>query len=347
MNAKSIKKFIRNFIFFIALIIFTFWLIFKDQDIRQLVDILRSANLIYIFIGIIFMFLYFVIESINIRSILKSFGERIPVIKALKYTFIGFFFSAITPAASGGQPMEIYYMRKDGIPVANSTLSLLIQLCGFQISTISLGIVCAISNPYLLKGGFTFLFIIGVLLNFSALTLLLIGIFSKKLTKKLVNFFVKILEFFKIKNIDSRKEKINSALETYNESSIYIKTHRIEFIKSIVRVFIQIILYYSIPFFVYKSFGLNDYNILRLISLQAVLYCTTSGIPLPGAIGISEGVFLGIYGIAFGTEFLNSGMILFRGITFYLFVIISLVVVMINIIRSKNIEIKNTYNESL
>ena len=322
MNAKSIKKFIRNFIFFIALIIFTFWLIFKDQDIRQLVDILRSANLIYIFIGIIFMFLYFVIESINIRSILKSFGERIPVIKALKYTFIGFFFSAITPAASGGQPMEIYYMRKDGIPVANSTLSLLIQLCGFQISTISLGIVCAISNPYLLKGGFTFLFIIGVLLNFSALTLLLIGIFSKKLTKKLVNFFVKILEFFKIKNIDSRKEKINSALETYNESSIYIKTHRIEFIKSIVRVFIQIILYYSIPFFVYKSFGLNDYNILRLISLQSVLYCTTSGIPLPGAIGISEGVFLGIYGIAFGTEFLNSGMLLFRGITFYFFVII-------------------------
>ena len=347
MNKKSIKKFIRNFVFFIALIIFTFWIIFRNQDIRELVDILRSANLIYIFIGIIVMLLYFVIESINIKNILKSFGEHISVIRALKYTFIGFFFSAITPAASGGQPMEIYYMRKDGIPVANSTLSLLIQLCGFQISTISLGIVCAILNSYLLKGGFTFLFIIGVLLNLSALTLLLIGIFSKRLTKKLVKLFIKILELFKVKQMDSRKERINTAIETYNESSVYIKTHKIEFIKSILRVFIQIILYYSVPFLIYKSFGLNDYNILKLISLQAVLYCTTSGIPLPGAIGISEGVFLGIYGIVFGTELLNSGMLLFRGITFYLYVIISLVVVMINIIRSKSIKNENTDNYNL
>ena len=335
MNIKNLKKILRNFIFFIALIIFTFWFIFKDQDFNELLEVIRLANSFYILLGILIMLMYFLMESINIKCILKSFGNKISIFSALKYTLIGFFFSAITPAASGGQPMEIYYMRKDGIPVAHSTLSLLIQLCGFQISTLSLGIICIIINSSLLNGGFIFLFILGVLLNLSALTLLLIGIFSKRLTKKLVIFFIKVLEFFKVKDIDERKEKINAALVTYNESSIYIKTHKNEFIKAILRVFVQVLLYYSIPFIVYKSFGLNEYNILKLISLQAVLYCTTSGIPLPGAIGISEGVFLGIYGTIFGNELLSSAMLLFRGITFYLFVIASQLVVIINSIKTK------------
>lgn len=338
MDIKTIKKFVRNIIFFIILIILTFWILFKDQDMNQLFNIIRMAKKSYVFLGFFIMLLFFFMESYNIKSILKTFGEKISIFKAYKFTLIGFFFSAITPAATGGQPMEIYYMKKEKISGAHATMALLIQLCGFQISTLSLGIICAIINPTILKGGLLFLFLVGITINGFALFLMLVCVFSKRLTHKIVNIFIKILKIFKIKNIDQKKKDIVRGLEKYNNNSEYIKNHKKEFAICILRVFVQIILYHLVPFCVYKSFGLSEYNIFQLFTMQAVLYTTVSGLPLPGAIGISESVFLGIYGVAFGKELLQSAVLLNRGISFYGFVVISLIVVIFNILSNKRRE---------
>ena len=212
MDIKTIKKFIRNIIFFVILIVLTFWIIFKDQDMNELFNIIRMAKKSYVLLGFFVMLLFFFMEAYNIKSILKTFGEKISIFKAYKFTLIGFFFSAITPAASGGQPMEIYYMKKEKISGAHATMALLIQLCGFQISTLSLGIICAIINPGILKGGLLFLFLVGVTINGFALFLMLVCVFSKRLTAKLINIFVKIMRFFKVKNIEKKQEDLNQQI---------------------------------------------------------------------------------------------------------------------------------------
>ena len=165
MDIKTIRKFIRNVIFFVLLIVITFVLIFKDQDMNQLFNIIKSANKFYIILGFLVMLLSFFMEAYNKKIVLNKFGEKISILKAYKFTMIGFFFSAITPAATGGQPMEIYYMNKEKISGAHATMTLLMQLCGYQISTLSLGIICAILNPSILKGGLLFLFLVGFAIN--------------------------------------------------------------------------------------------------------------------------------------------------------------------------------------
>ena len=101
------KKFIRNFIIFIFLIAITFTFLFSKQDINKIFNIIFSVKLGYIFLGILCMVLYFVIESFNIKNILNILGTKVNFLKMLKYSLIGYFFSGITPATSGGQPMEI------------------------------------------------------------------------------------------------------------------------------------------------------------------------------------------------------------------------------------------------
>ncbi len=337
MRKSANLRLSRNLLLFLGLILLTFWLLFKGQNIEGLIDIVKSANSYYIFLGIFVMFLYYSIEAYNIRSVLKSFGERISLLSALKFTLIGFFFSAITPAATGGQPVEIYYMTKEKVSGANATMALLVQLCGFQISTISLGIICGLSNLTLLSEGLGWLFMLGLTINGFALAIMLMCIFSKKLTKKVINALIRILKIFKLKNTDARKDRIEEGLEKYNESSVYIKSHKSEFIKAILRVFVQIILFYSVPFFVYKAFGLNSHTFFQIFTMQAVLYTIVSGLPLPGSVGVSETVFLGIFGSVFGEKLLSGAMLLSRGITFYWYVIISLIVVVINAIRMKDV----------
>ena len=216
-------------------------------------------------------------------------------------------------------------------------MALLIQLCGFQISTLSIGLVCAILNPSILKDGLIWFFILGFTINGAALSLMLICVFSQKLTKKLSNLIMKLLKKFKVKDLEIKREKLQSAINQYNESSEFIKSHKIEFIKAIIRVFIQIVLYYMVPICVYKAFGLSSHSIIELFSMQAILYTTVSGLPLPGAIGVSETIFLKIFGVAFSDKLLSGAMLLSRGISFYLYVIISLIIVIINSMVKKKV----------
>ena len=60
MEEKNTKKSIRNLILFIALIFITFYIIFKDQNPKEIFDIVRNADLKFIFIAIrIYGFIFF------------------------------------------------------------------------------------------------------------------------------------------------------------------------------------------------------------------------------------------------------------------------------------------------
>ena len=338
-KTKRTKKTIMNIIVFILLIVLTFVLIFKDQDVSQILNAAAGAKKRYIFIGIIAMFIYIMCEAINIGRVLKEFKQKSTFLKNIKYTLIGFFFSSITPAASGGQPMEIYYMHKDEIPVAYSTLALMMQLCSFQIVTITMGIISAIIHFDVLQSGLIYLFILGITLNSSALALLIIGIFSKKLSRGLINFALKTLKFFRVKNIEQKQEKMEKELASYQESAVYVKQHKKLMLKTVLTTVVQLLAYYSVPYWVYRALGFNTYNLWQVLTLQAVLYATVSGIPSPGAVGVSEGGFLGIFRNVFPEAMLSSAMLLSRGLNFYSLILISAVIVIINTMRDKKAKV--------
>lgn len=337
---SKIKKVLVNLVIFILLIILTFSLVLKDQDVSQIFCAVSKVKKQYILLAVAAMSIYILGEAINITRILKELGEKSNFISNIRYTLIGFFFSAITPAASGGQPMEIYYMHKDNISVAHSTLALLMQLCSLQTVTITVGIISAVLHFEVLKSGLIYLLILGIILNSSALMLLIIAIFSKRLSEGLIKFAVKVLKFFRIPNVEKKQEKLEKELESYQTSAKYIKEHRILMLKTVFTTVIQMIAYYSVPYWIYLAFGLTQYNVFEILTLQAVLYATVSGIPSPGSVGVSEGGFLGIFKNAFPETVISSAMLLTRVANFYLFIIISAIIVMVSTFREKRQEKK-------
>lgn len=331
-------KYIRNIILFIAIFILTFYIVLKDQSITDILDVFLGIDKKFILIAFISMCLYFVCETINIGRILRTLGEKSHFFRNLKYTLIGFFFSAVTPAASGGQPMQVYYMHKDNISVANATLTLLINLISIQIVTISVAIISLVSNYQYLTDLLKWLFALGILLNGSALTLLLVSVFSRRATRGIIKFVLKILKFFKVKNIDEKQEKLMKELKKYQIGARYIKLNKVVMIKTILTTYVQFLLFYSISYWVYRSFGFTEFNIMQITSIQAVLYATTSAIPSPGAIGVSEGAFIEIYKIIYSGEMLKGAMLLSRGVNFYFFLLVSSIIVMIYTVKDKKEE---------
>ncbi len=319
---SSTKRIIRDVFIFIILIVITFVIIFNNYNIKETFDMICNANLGYILLALLCMCLYFVAEGLNNKNILDGLGNKISLFKSIKYPIIGFFFSGITPAAGGGQPMQVYFMNKDGIPSSNGTLSLLVQLIAFHAVTLAFGIFSAIFNYQLLSDGMIILFIVGVLLKTATLTVMYVCFRNRYAGKKIVRFVFNILRKFKIKNIEEKEENAYLVVEDYNNGAKYIRKHKGIFLKSICIIFLQVIAYYTLSYFVYRSFGLNSYSWLEIVTIQSVLYVSVSSIPLPGTVGVSEGAFLSIYEYVYGAEMLAGAMVVTRSINFYLFMIL-------------------------
>lgn len=332
---KNVKKYLRNVIIFLSILILTYYIVFKDQDGTEIFGLLKTVDIKYVMIAILCMFVYEVCEAINLGRGLKALNEKSSLLSNIKYVLIGSFFSGITPAASGGQPMQIYYMHKDDIAVANSTLALLMNLTCTQIATISIGITSAVINfQYMNKTLFGF-FLLGIFLNGSALTLLLLAIFSMNAFNKITNFAMKILKWLKIPNIDKLEEKIEREVDIYNSSSKYLKKHKRMIVQMLIITFVQYFAFYSVAYWIYRSFGLNNENIFRVTSIQAMLYATVSGIPSPGAVGVSEGGYIEIFKNIIPDNMLKSVMILTRAINFYFLLIVGMFVTMYNSFKEK------------
>ena len=338
---KKKLKYLVNSILFILLIILTFKIVFRDQSITEIMDVVKKVKKPFILASIISMCIYVICEAWNISRTLKNLNEKSSFLSNIKYALIGFFFSGITPAASGGQPMQIYYMHKEKISVANSTLALLINLCSMQVVTISLALVSVAFNHKYLTGPLIGFFILGIALNMSALALLAFTIFSKNSLKKIVDFFIMIVKKLRFKHADQIQQKIEEEINKYQVGSKYIKKHKKLILKTLATSYIEYIALYSVSYWVYRSFGFKDYNIVQLVSIQSMLYGAVSGIPSPGAVGVTEGGFIEIFKTIYPENLLRSAMILNRGINFYLLMVVSGLVTIANATKVKNVENKD------
>ena len=99
------------------------------------------------------------------------------------------------------------------------------------------------------------------------------------------------------------------------------------------KTILQILIFYTVNYCVYRSLGLNETNALTIISLQAVLYVAVAFVPTPGAAGGAEAGFLLLFGPIYGSGHTAVAMILWRLITFYFVILFGGIYLSIHSIR--------------
>lgn len=332
MEQKNFKNFILSGLFFIGLIALTFYILFRNQNLGELFQTLRRVNLTWVLVGVGCMFLYMCLDALNIKRILHILHQEVSYFNCLKYTFSGFFFSSVTPSASGGQPMQIYYMFKDRIEISHSSLALLLNFASFQFVTITVAIISFLSDfRFLGEVGNTLkiLLMVGVGVNSFLFIVVFMAIFSKTWSIKIVDFILKLLQKLKVKQIERLRQLAYDQIKKYQEGAIYIKTHQIRMVSVLLTTLCQVVAMHSVTYCVYRAFGLSEFSYVKVLSLQAILFIAVSAIPLPGAVGVSEGGFVILFATLFPKVLIDSAMLLSRGISFYLFVAISGMVVIV------------------
>lgn len=333
-NSNRNLKLLVSFLFLIILIIATISLIFTKVDFNSVIAQIQKADIRFILAAIAMTFIYLTFESIATKSILNNLEVKSSFLKNFKYSAMDYYFCAITPSATGGQPMVAYYMKKDGIEYNKSTIVLLFNTVVFKVVLLFLGIISLIlyyDYIFFIDKWIAILFFIGFAINIIVIVMLLMAIFMPKILYFMAVKGLELLHKMRIvKNVQKHEQNIKNKIEKYKENGRYIKTHPWLSFRVFIYNLIQRIAFFSVAYFVYLSLGNTHVSFMGLIVVQVIIAIAVDSLPFPGGVGISEKMMLMLFEMVYLKELIVPAMLITRGLSFYFCLIFTMIIVIVN-----------------
>lgn len=315
---------------FVLLAAATAWLILREYRLDEILAACSRARPAWLLATVLMMGLFFLCEAVNLGRGLELSGIRPGKRRLLFYALTGFFFSSITPSASGGQPMQLYYMHRDGIPASRGVLALMTELASFQTAAVLLaaggaGLYFCHDNAKLPGGmglsdstGFSgcssivWLFLAGVGLNLLILTGLLLMLFSRRAVKCF------LAAAFRLPRLSAaQRRKLLGSAAAWRRAAAALRKSPKTAVKLVSTSMVQLCGFCSVPWLIARSLSVEGLSLPLTAGTQAMLYVSVSSLPLPGAVGVTEGGFSVLFQGLFPSALLGCAMILSRLASFY------------------------------
>ena len=216
--------------------------------------------------------------------------------------------------------MQIFYMKKDKLPIPVTTLVLMIVTITYKAVLVVIGVlICFLGGDFLrgYLGDYMWVFYLGVGLNVFCVTFMMILVFAPGLAKWIMVKGLKIIEHVRIlKPKKARLEKLEASMDQYHATAAFWASHKRIILNVFIITFVQRCILFTVTYWVYRALGLHEYGILTVTILQAVISVSVDMLPLPGGMGISETLYMVMFVPVFGPLLLPS-MLLSRGISYY------------------------------
>ncbi len=324
---KSKWKKIGNAALFLAIMLLTFYTVFKEQDMPRLLESLSSMNMLYL-AGVVFLAIFFVCaEGSMIWYLLKARGGVSTLPRCFGYSFVGFFYSAITPSATGGQPMQLYYMKKDGNNLSDASVILMVVATIYKFVLSVIGVMLLIFWNAPLRGffgGYIYLYYLGLSLNIILVVILVMVMIYPVTIKRIIVFFDRLLVKMRIlKPSRTRERKVADFIFSYDVAVKYLRANKGKIWAVTFMTFLQRSSAFVVTALVYAGLGLKGTDALTVVLVQAAVYIAVDMLPIPGAQGITELVYVNVFNTIFTGSTLAASMLVVRGINFYFLLIVS------------------------
>ncbi len=326
-------------IFFLISVALTLYLVLKDHNIDDIYDAMSTVNPLWLGLAavssVVSLLLLGVALYVPIRELC---GKKVGFAICNESALTGFFYSAITPSSSGGQPMQLYFMCKGGLSVSDSSLGLLCVNIAYQsVVLLFPGIMFILKTKIITENvhGYMWLLIFGVLVSLAVIFFIGFAMFSKRFGDKAVPRIVTLLNKLHIvKDKEKVIEMSREQLTNYHSGAAVFRQKPMMFIRVFIIYWFQLAAQFAVPYFIYRSFGLDRFGFFDVLALQSVLYLAVCFLPLPGAQGATESAFITLFRFMFLPALLVPATLLSRAVSFYLPLIISGVATLILSIRA-------------
>ncbi len=335
MNAS--RKNQLSYLFFIILAILAIYTVFQDNDMGMVAASLTKMKMSYLLTAALAALVFTMLEGVMIWYLLRGIQGTAKFKDCIRYSFVGFLYSGITPSATGGQPMQLYHMKRDGNDLSASMVVLMTVALVYKLVLVLMGIAMVLFGFPVLKenlGNYLHLFYLGMFLNTALVVVLLVVMifpgFARWMILRMENLLVRVRI---LKKSSWRTARISQFIESYQHAVQFLLRHQKQVAVVILATFGQRCLVFILPYIVYRGFGLEGADALTILMIQMSIYLAVDMLPLPGAQGITELMYKRAFRDVFTVEYVVPSMCVTRGISFYFLLLFSMIVCVAHHVR--------------
>ena len=321
-------------------------------------EVVRSfagADIRYILAIAGFVVGFYVIDSFILVIFCRLYTRKYHFHQAFAVSMIGQFYSDVTPSATGGQVMQIFTMKKQGVQVSNAASIMVMWFILWQSALIAFDVVAisvewksisklasltiplgnhSLTVPTLL------LIIIGFIINVSMIFLLLAMSYSHKFHNFILHHVIGFLGKIRLlKRPDKTRENLRVQVENFKIELKRLQANVPIVILQLILFFLLLVCKFCIPYWSGMALHAWDDGTLSWTRfwdscfLSAFHQMITGMMPLPGSAGVSELFYYYVFRNYFdegaylsSTQLqavVSSTQILWRTSTFHVMLVIS------------------------
>jgi uncharacterized protein (TIRG00374 family) len=324
------KRSVFNFLFIAVTLVFIFIVAFSNSELSNAWDALYALDLKWVFMALLGWFAYMFFDALSLHYFLRMEKKPITLRYTCFVTLIGFYYSNITPGASGGQPMQVYYLSKHNVPVPIGTSAISIKFFAQQLMLVFLTAAFWLCNSGFVDvqlGGLKWAVYIGCAINFASIPLILLVALHRPMVQAIITFLVRLgAKMHFIKHPEEKMVRISAGLDVYHASILRLTNHPTQIVGMLLLAGLSILGMVSVPVSVYHALRLSGTPWYQLVTIAFLLFVSASYTPLPGASGAQEGGFLAYFHGLFTQGTIGLALLVWRFFTYYLFLIIGAVI---------------------
>ena len=309
----------------------------KGMSFQNLGSALLACNPGWLFLAIICMFGYIAFEGLTIWYLLKHCGYNKRVGQGILYASADIYCAAITPSATGGQPVCAWFMLRDGIPMGFITAILALYLIAHTFATLTIGFLTVLLGPSTFDS-LTLLAKFLVILGYftvTGLAILFIGLLKRAQQIEKIGF--RIIDWLTkkgwIKQNPYWKDKLHGVLSDYSSCLCIMKGKGRVFLIAFAFTLLQRLSQTIVPSLVYLAQGGVFRNVGQVFASQIYSAIGSMCMPIPGGMGVADYLLFNGLHAFLDKETALQLELLARSCSFYLCVIISLAIVIVGYIK--------------
>lgn len=331
MDRNRKKKLAINVILFLAIMVFTMWFVFRDEGVEAVLTAMKQMSFAHLLLAIAIALFFVSAEGVMIWYLLRSIDGTSSLFSCIRCSFIGFLFSGITPSATGGQPMQLYYLKRDGNSWSLSSVALMTVALMYKLVLVLFGVGILLFWHAPLRGylgtGYYRLFLLGLTLN----TLLVVGLLMVMFTPSVIRLLSGKAEWLAVKlhllkKAGSKQARLDHFMDNYQNALSFLKEHKGKMFVVLLGTVVQRAAVFALTYVVYRGMGMSGVALTTIMWLQAAVYIAVDMLPIPGAQGITEAMYRRAFLNIFTAGHVTASMCISRGVSFYLMICVGLVV---------------------
>ncbi|MDD6175040.1 MAG: lysylphosphatidylglycerol synthase transmembrane domain-containing protein [Firmicutes bacterium] len=322
MNIKKRASTIFNIAIMLLTLVLIVYFMFRESSIDDLARSLSLLNFWWISAACLAMVVNWGMDGYLIYAFTRNSCPAYRFHHGLRTAMVGQYFNSITPFASGGQPMQIYCMSRQGVNAGVAGATMIQKFIVWQ-STLTISsfvfLVCRYRFFHAHVSGFMVLALFGFLVQAVVIAFLFLFALNPKLTTTILRGIIWLgTKLHIVRNPEQTSSFIQSQLELFHRESKAILRQKKLMTSTICATVVQYFSTLVVPFCIYRAFGLQGASLFDMLAANSFVSMIVCFFPLPGAAGASEGSFVMLFKMFFqDASCLMPAVLLWRIITYY------------------------------